>query len=529
MAGPLTLSSWPGTTGDPSISYFDHYLEQFQFRQPPGVLPSRGDDILGAYTSELLVTADSSGMQVKVNQGRVTAKGVFAKIADASVSGGVYTLTVTTAHATLQRIDRVIIRFDLTTGAATLRMLDGTAAASGSAVPTALTQSATTWDIPLALVIVDPAVTTIAPVDLIDNRQFSYSLRSLGEALAIENPIINGGMEVWNDGTSFATIADGTYAAEMFRYGKVGAVVHTVTQDTDVPAVAETVGKELYSTKLDVTTADAAIAAGDYCIYEQRIEGKRAKRLLQRGFTLPFWVKQPAIGVYHVAFVNSGGDRSCVMPYFVEAADTWELHFVHVPPSPSAGTWDYDTGIGLRVIWTLSCGSTFQTTTPGAWVTSSSPGVFGTSRQFNATGNTAYNTFLTMVGRMTLGGIVLPFSPHQDEQRLTQRYYAKSYNVGTAPGTATATGSLALYVDVLSSSANRSMQQMIRFPVEMRSAPAVTVYDSAGASGKASMTGGSMNASASNIGTSGATVSATDTGTNTAASLAFQYKAVARL
>jgi hypothetical protein len=345
---------------------------------------------------------------------------VFAKLQDAAVSGGVYTLTVTNAHATLQRVDRVVVRFDLTNGTATLRMVDGTAAATGTAVPPALTQSSTVWDVPLALVIVDAAVSTIAAVDVIDNRLFSYTQRSLAEALAIENPIVNGGMAIWNDGTSLAAIADGTYAAEMWRYGKVGAVVHTVSQSTDVPAVSESVELESYSTKLDVTTVDSSIAAGDYCIYEQRIEGQRFRPLAQRSFTLPFWIKSPKVGVHCVAFVNSGGDRSCVTQVFVEVANTWQLCWVHVPASPVAGTWDYTNGIGLRVVFALSCGSTFQTGAPGTWQT----GLFyGTSRQVNTTDNAANDLYLAAVGRMSRGGLALPFSPHKDEELLSKRYY----------------------------------------------------------------------------------------------------------
>lgn len=419
---PLSLDAWPGTTGFATASYFDHFLEQMQFGMPsiPGVLPSRDEDILGSYTDECKVVGDSSGMQVKVSQGRIWCKGLLAKIPDASVTGGVYALALTAAHATLQRIDRVIVRFDLTTGESALQMLDGTAATTGTAVPAALSASATEWDVPLALVIVDAAVTTIAPLDVIDNRQFTYTNDSLMRALAIENPIIDGGMSLWPDGTSFSSIADETYGPVLFKYNKSGAVVHDLTRASDVPAVDEAVGLENYSLKLDVTTADSSIASGDFSIVQHTIEGRRIKPLLQRGFTVSFWVKAPVLGVYCVAFRNSGTDRSFVAQIFVTAADTWELHTVHVPPSPTAGTWDYDTGVGLRMSWAQACGSTYQTSTPGSWVTGN---FLGTSRQINANGNTSYNWQLAMVGRMSLGGLALPFAPHNDEEALSKRYY----------------------------------------------------------------------------------------------------------
>lgn len=420
MAGPLTLDSWPQATGFDTASYLDRFKEQFQFGMPstPGVLPSRSEDILGAYTSEALVTGDATGMQVKVAQGRFTAKGFFAKIPDASVSGGVYALSVTASHATLQRVDRVVVELDLSTGVATLTMSNGTAAASGSAVPPALVQDATTWQIPLAIVVVDPAVATIAAVDVIDTRRFSSTTDSLMRALAIENPIINGGMMLWSDGTSFTGIAGGQ-GPDLWLYDKSGAVVHDLLRSADVPAVAEGVGVELYSLHLDITTADAAIGTTDYCMVSHLMEGRRARPLLQRGFTVPFWVKAAKVGVHCVRFANAGNDRTFIAQYFVEAADTWQLVTLHVPPSPTAGTWDYDTGTGLRMGFALAAGSTLQTT-PGTWQTGN---FVGSSRQVNELDSVANNFRLAMVGRMGLGGIALPFAPHNDEAGLAKRYY----------------------------------------------------------------------------------------------------------
>lgn len=473
MAGTLTLDCWPGPSGFTTASYFDRFKEQMQFGMPgaPGVLPYHANDILGTYTNELRVFADSSGMQVKVYQGRATAAGVFAKIPDASVSGGVYTLTVTTAHATLQRIDRVVIRFDLSNGGATLRMVDGTAATTGTAVPPALTQSATTWDVPLALVMVDAAAVTIAVADVFDARVFSYTARSLMEALAIANPIINGGMDVWQRGTTFTSVADGAYMADRWRYGKAGAIVHDGKQTADVPAVAETVQKDNYCLHLDVTTADSSIASGDFSFAEQRIEGRRIKRLLQRGFTIPFWVKDTIIGPHAVAFVNSGGDRSCVVQYFIEAADTWQLCFAHVPASPTAGTWDYTNGIGLRVVFAQAVGSTFWATTPGSWET----GLFyGTSRTANSNSSTSNNFKLWGVGPARLGGLVMPFSPHDNELALCQEYYWKTFLQATAP--AQNAGTNGALNCTIKSNGDLGVVSVV-FPVVMRGTPVVTTYN----------------------------------------------------
>jgi hypothetical protein len=432
MASTLALGAWPGPSGLDPVAYYTEFLEQFQFHLPTGVIPSRLDDILGAYTNELQVFADSTGMQVKVYQGRCQIKGVFGKVKDADVSGGVYTLgPFTNADASNPRIDRVVLRANLSTGAITLQILAGTAAATPQ--PAALTQTNTSWDLPLAQINIPAASSTIAPYQVMDERIYAATPAALADALSIPNPIVNGGMGIWNEATTFTSIATGTYAAEQFVYSKSGTGVHDVLQAVDVPTAGLTVGIESYSSHLDVTTADVSIAAGDLYIYETKIEGRRIKPLLSRGFTLPFWVKAAKVGYHAVSFVNSGGDRSCVCEYFVETADTWLLKWVRVPPAPSAGTWDYLSGIGLRVVWCLAAGSTYQyatTQAPGTWQTGT---FYATSRQVNELDSTANNFKLAMVGRMTAGGLILPFAPHPNEEVLSKRYY----NV-LKPGTANA-------------------------------------------------------------------------------------------
>lgn len=185
MAGPLTLESWPTTSGFGSVGYFPHFLEQMQFGHAGmGVIPSGDGDRFGSYPNDFVVTGDSTGMQVRVYQGRVHILGLFGKIADADASGGRYTLTVSPAHATLNRIDRVIIRVDLATGVMTLRMLDGTPAAAGSEVAPTPTQSDATWDFPLARVAVAAAATTIASGNVTDDRVFAHRSTPTGRLMA---------------------------------------------------------------------------------------------------------------------------------------------------------------------------------------------------------------------------------------------------------------------------------------------------------------------------------------------------------
>src|SRR5688572_10203701 len=212
------------------------------------------------------------------------------------------------------------------------------------------------------------------------------------------NPIPNAAFDLWQDGATFTGIADGTWGPDGWIYSKAGAVVHDLLRSTDVPTVAQA-SKANYSLHLDVTTADASIAAGDFAAIATRIEGYNWKRLAEKEWSIRVWVKAAKTGVHYVYARNSGSDSSCVIAYTIRAADTWEEKQVTFPASPSAGTWNYTNGRGLELGWCLMAGSTFQTTA-GAWQT----GDFKcASDQVNELDNVANNFRIALVGRPTLG------------------------------------------------------------------------------------------------------------------------------
>ncbi len=235
-----------------------------------------------------------------------------------------------------------------------------------------------------------------------------------------KNAIINGEFNVWQRGTSFVSIATAAYSADRWMYEKVGAMVHDVSRSTDVPTVAQAGRLYNYSMLVDCQTVDTSIAAGDFCCVEQRVEGYNFLPLAQIPFVLSFWVKATKTGTYCVGFTNSGGDRSFVAEYTVIQSDVWEKKAVSVLASPSAGTWDYTTGIGINVRFALTAGTTFQTTA-GAWQTGS---FFATANQVNACDSTSNNFRVTGV-QLEAGSVPSDFEQrfYQDELNLCMRYY----------------------------------------------------------------------------------------------------------
>ena len=276
-----------------------------------------------------------------------------------------------------------------------------------------------------------------------------------GGALAgMRNRIINGGMDIAQRGTSFAAIANATYSMDRWQWAQDGAMVCTVSQSTDVPN-----NTFQSSYKVDVTTVDSSIAAGDYAVIVQQIEGYNVRDLIGTTFTLSFWVKSPKTGVHCAQVKNGAVDRTFVKEYTIVAANTWEYKTLTVSGGLiTAGTWNWTNGIGLNVAFALAAGSTFQTTAD-AWQTGN---FVATANQVNVMDNTANDFFITGV-QLEPGAVATPFERRifGQELALCQRYFEISQsNLSLFSGNVTS-GSL--------------YQALVGFKQTKRASPTITL------------------------------------------------------
>lgn len=286
-----------------------------------------------------------------------------------------------------------------------------------------------------------------------------------------KNYFINGDMAIAQRNTSFAAAANGTYSVDRFQYIKAGAMVHTVSQDTDVPTLAQSGHLFQNSVRLNLTTPDTAIAAGDYCGIGQIIEGYNWKNLAQKPFTISFWVKATLPGTYCLGLQNSAADRGYAAEYTIDLANNWEYKTVTIPASVVAGTWNYTNGVGLKVWWMLAVGSTFQSAT-GSWQTGT---VLGTVNQVNGvnTGATDFRITGTVINE---GPDAIAFKLYGedivDEVAACQRYFEKSYALAIPIGSNDGNGRI---FEISSGSAE--IDGDYRFSVRKRSTPTVSFHD----------------------------------------------------
>ena len=279
------------------------------------------------------------------------------------------------------------------------------------------------------------------------------------------NLIINGEMMIAQRGTSFSSIASGSYCLDRWRFIEVGAVVVDVTQATDTPTVAEAGTDFKFSMKIDVTTADASLAASDQVLVQHKIEGFNTAHL---GFgaanaatvTLSFWVKSTVTGTAYVAFKNSAADRGYPAAYTISSSNTWEKKTIKVVGDTS-GTWIGATnGIGINLEFILAAGTDFHGTA-NAWGAGNLKGASGMANLINDAAN---NILITGV-QLEVGAAATDFE-HRDYaselarcQRYTQVMGGDNVNEMFGSGFATSTS---------------AFQTMHDLPTEMRAAPSGT-------------------------------------------------------
>ena len=221
--------------------------------------------------------------------------------------------------------------------------------------------------------------------------------------------------------------------------------------------------------KMDCTTADGSLSAGDYCYISQSIEAFDCQ-LMKKGtssaekWTVGFWVKATKTGTYILQAVNLDNTvRICATAYTVSSADTWEYKIVNFPAdTDSSGKVVDDNGEGIRLIFWMAAGSTYTGgTLATTWADSNNAN--RAVGQVNAADSTSNNFEITGV-QLELGeytsSTMPPFQHESYGENLArcQRYFQLPKNWWAHSDGSTAT-SWKCYHD---------------FPVIMRAAPTLT-------------------------------------------------------
>jgi hypothetical protein len=333
--------------------------------------------------------------------------------------------------------------------------------------------------------------------DIADLASVTTRLDTVGAssgALSNRNLIINGSQIVNQRGTQTVNAsATAVYGPDRFRINAGGGIdnfVGTIAQDSDVPAGSGFSN----SLKITTTTAESAIAAGEYIYLHQTIEAQNLQQLAYgtssaKKVTLSFWVKSTITGTFALGLYKPDSTSQIhVKTYTINDASTWEYKTITFEANAlSGGAIANDNGAGIEVNWHLAVGSTYKgTDTSSSWANYSNA-AWGNGQGTDAVITTTNATFQITGCQLEVGSQSTDFEHRSfaDELARCQRYFCRTYPYGTSTGTASSNSS------VLSASQAATTYMSagnFRFPVEMRAAPTVVVYSTQNANTTAKVT-----------------------------------------
>jgi len=297
-------------------------------------------------------------------------------------------------------------------------------------------------------------------VDKVSPRTGTYvSLNTVGS----KNIIINGDMSIAQRSTSTASITgNGYHTIDRMFLGLTGAGTWTQSQDTTVPT-GQGFAKSL---KMDCTTANGSLSAGDNCILQQRIEGQNLQYLKKgtasaESLTVSFWVYATKTGTNICELYDTDNTRQISQAYTISSSNTWEKKTLTFA-GDTTGAFNNDNGGSLTLLFWLAAGSNFTSGTLNtSWnsVTAANRAV-GQVNHADSTSNNFYITGIQMEAGTTASDF--EFLPYDVNLARCQRYY---YRINPN-GTSGSIGSAAYYIST-------AVFVSLNFPTSMRTFPSM--------------------------------------------------------
>jgi hypothetical protein len=224
-----------------------------------------------------------------------------------------------------------------------------------------------------------------------------------------------------------------------------------------------------------VSTIDSAISSSEYALFEQAIEGINTNGVgfawgtaFARPVTLSFLARSNITGTFCVAIRNNNFTRSYIAQYTINTANTYEQKIITIP-GDTVGDWNDSALAGIRVAFTVACGSTFHGTN-NSW----NAGNFLASANQTNLLNGANELRITNV-QLEAGSIATPFERlgWAETLQLVKRYYQTSFTAGGSTGKQS---TLISPVVMRRLQAESQTLWFDRFEVEMRVSPTMTWY-----------------------------------------------------
>ena len=180
--------------------------------------------------------------------------------------------------------------------------------------------------------------------------------------------IINGDMQIAQRGTSATGLgtSQGYFTVDRFRFNEFGSSQtfrFTMSQETDSPT-GQGFNKSL---KIETTTTEASLGAGNGLAIQYRMEGQNLQ-MLKKGtsdaesLTVSFWVKSAKTGTYILELFDFDNLRQISQAYTISSANTWEKKVLSFA-GDTTGALDNDAENDFSLAFWLCAGSTYSSGT----------------------------------------------------------------------------------------------------------------------------------------------------------------------
>jgi len=294
-----------------------------------------------------------------------------------------------------------------------------------------------------------------------------------------KNRIINGAMVIdqRNAGAS-VTPTNGQYLVDRFTTALTQASKFTAQQSTTAP-----VG---FTNSLKITSSSAySVISTDYFGIGQVIEGFNVADMgwgtaNAKTVTLSFQVYSSLTGTFGGAIFNDSANRSYPFTYTISSANTWTTASVTIA-GDTTGTWATNNSGGMKIYFNLGTGSTYSGTA-GAWAGTFYISATGATSVVGTNGATFYITGVQLEKGSTATSF--DYRPYGTELALCQRYFCKTFPLGTAPANdVTIAGALRGTAVTINASSQIEPAATWKFPVSMRTTPSTITLYAPGTSG----------------------------------------------
>jgi len=280
------------------------------------------------------------------------------------------------------------------------------------------------------------------------------------------NMIINGSMNLAQRSASVTGLgaAAGYFTCDRWKIGTGSSAGRfTMSQTADGPN-----GISANCLKLDCTTADTSIAAGENLLIQQRFEGQNLQRIGKgvagaKQITLSFYVKASAGFTFGVELSDVDNGRQITKLY--DTTTDWVRHELTYPADVDDGSSPFgdDNARSLDINFWLHAGTTY---TGGTLNTASFANNTDANRAVGIDSfysNTANNFFLTGV-QLEVGSVATEFE--QEEISVTENKCMRYYEKQSADNNK--------FIAVGYNESTSNGRGMIPFKVRKRAAPTVT-------------------------------------------------------